>query len=46
MGTPVILDIHDILPEFYTSKLGRVRNPSVSGFCREWKKVPPSFPVT
>ncbi len=22
MGTPVILDIHDILPEFYTSKFG------------------------
>lgn len=43
MGTPVILDIHDILPEFYNSKFGSRPNSLIFRFLQAIEKVSGRF---
>ena len=42
-GVPVILDIHDILPEFYTSKFGSRPNSAMFRFLRLIEKISGRF---
>lgn len=43
MGTPVVLDIHDILPEFYNSKFGSRSNSLIFRFLQGIEKLSGSF---
>jgi glycosyltransferase involved in cell wall biosynthesis len=43
LGTPVILDIHDILPEFYNSKFGSRSSSLVFRFLQGVEKVSGTF---
>lgn len=43
LGTPVVLDIHDILPEFYNSKFGSNSNSFVFRFLQGIEKVSGRF---
>jgi len=43
MGTPVVLDIHDILPEFYNSKFGSRSNSLIFHFLLQIEKVSGRF---
>jgi glycosyltransferase involved in cell wall biosynthesis len=42
-GTPVILDIHDILPEFYTSKFGYGRESATFRLLQRVEKISAKF---
>jgi glycosyltransferase involved in cell wall biosynthesis len=42
-GTPVVLDIHDILPEFYNSKFGATSNSATFRFLQGVEKVSGRF---
>ena len=43
MGTPVILDVHDILPEFYASKFGKSEDSLVFRALLKVEKISASF---
>jgi glycosyltransferase involved in cell wall biosynthesis len=43
LGTPVVLDIHDILPEFYNSKFGSRSDSFVFRFLQGIEKISGSF---
>jgi glycosyltransferase involved in cell wall biosynthesis len=42
-GTPVVLDIHDILPEFYNSKFGSRSNSTIFRFLQGVEKISGRF---
>jgi len=43
LGTPVILDIHDILPEFYSSKFGAKKDSAVFRTLQFLEKISATF---
>jgi glycosyltransferase involved in cell wall biosynthesis len=42
-GVPIVLDIHDILPEFYNSKFGSRRNSAIFRFLQGVEKISGRF---